>query len=271
MVTGEPGINIPTKLPKSYLYNSTNNKFVNKTPTWYYYVMLHLYHGTDTHAVRKKALETASELAQGLAEILRIDADNYQVGMIGDALGATSLFAEEYIYIIDTPSAHEELQIEVEQTLSDMQASDRTFIVVEGGLLAPAKKKYEKYVGMAEEFKAEKVERFNAFGMADALAAKDKRRLWLLFQEGKQAGLAAEEIIGTLWWQLKSLRLASKTNSAAEAGMKDFPYNKAKRAFDTFKAGEVEQLSRTLLEVYHKGHNGGVDIDQGLEAWILQM
>jgi DNA polymerase III delta subunit len=233
--------------------------------------MLHLYYGTDTHTVRKKSLETAAELSGGIAEILRIDGDNYQVGMIGDALGATSLFAEEYIYIIDTPSAHEDLHIEVEQTLSEMQESDRVFIVVEESLLAAARKKYEKYARVTEEYKAEKAERFNAFAMADALAAKDKKKLWVQLQEAKHTGLVAEEIIGTLWWQLKSLRLANVTKSASEAGMKEYPYNKAKRSLGAFKTGEVDRLSRSLLELYHAGHTGVSDINQGLEQWVLRI
>ena len=122
-----------------------------------------------------------------------------------------------------------------------------------------------------EEYKAAAAERFNAFGMADSLSRKDKKTLWLQLQDAKQANLSAEEIIGTLWWQLKSMRLAKNTNSAAEAGMKDFPYNKAKRALSAFKDGELESLSRGLLTVYHEGHLGKVDIDIALERWMLTL
>jgi hypothetical protein len=83
-------------------------------------------------------------------------------------------------------------------------------------------------------------------------------------------GLSAEEIIGTLWWQLKTLRLAMLTKSAEEAGVKDFPYNKAKRALKNFKDGEIETLSLRLLNLYHDGHAGKCDIDLALEEWVLR-
>jgi len=74
-----------------------------------------------------------------------------------------------------------------------------------------------------------------------------------------------------LWWQLKALRLAKQTSSASEAGMKDFPYNKAKRALAKFSEGEVEKLAQSLLEVYHDGHAGVRDMETSLEEWILRL
>jgi len=133
------------------------------------------------------------------------------------------------------------------------------------------KKKFQKYTKTLKEYKAAPSERFNAFGMADCLARKDKKTLWLQLQDAKREGLSAEEIMGTLWWQLKSMRLAKLTSSAGEAGMKDFPYNKAKRSLSTFKEGELERLSHGLLTVYHEGHLGNVDIDIALERFLLTL
>ena len=84
-------------------------------------------------------------------------------------------------------------------------------------MLAPEKKKFTKHAENIEEVKKTAAERFNVFGMAESLSKKDKRMLWVQLQEAYRAGLSAEEIIGTLWWQLKSLRLAKVTPSAASA------------------------------------------------------
>ena len=92
-----------------------------------------------------------------------------------------------------------------------------------------------------------------------------------LLQEAKAAGQSAEEIIGVLWWQLKTLRLAAITNLASEAGLKDFPYNKAKRSLSHFKEGELGTLSLSLLSLYHEGPAGIVDIDEALEQWLLRV
>jgi 16S rRNA U1498 N3-methylase RsmE len=107
--------------------------------------------------------------------------------------------------------------------------------------------------------------------MADALLARDKKTLWILLQEAHMKEVASEEIIGVLWWQLKTLRLTYVTSTASEAGVKDFPYNKAKRAHSKFTQTDADRLSRTLLAVYHDSHSGRRDMTSALEEWVLKI
>lgn len=231
--------------------------------------MLHVYYGTDRKQVRDAAAHFLEKNVPPDTTQTILDAANFAPGVVADALGATSLFGGTECFLIDTPADNADLAEEVKHNLAAMAESVNVFIVLEGALLAPAKKTYAKHAATIEEFTATKAERFNTFAMADALAQKDRRQLWVLLQEAKQAGQSAEEIIGILWWQLKSLRLAEKTTSATEAGMKDFPYNKAKRALAKFQPGAVTLLSQSLLELYHDGHAGVRDIDLALEEWVL--
>ncbi|MFT7507637.1 MAG: DNA polymerase III delta subunit [Acidimicrobiales bacterium] len=233
--------------------------------------MLHLFYGNDTITVRQKAHDFTMEEEKKGMKVARIEIDTYAAGIFADIVGAVSLFGEKTLYVIDTPSGKTEIYDDVIAHLEALATSDNTFVVIEEALLAPQKKKFEKYAAKVEEYKKAAAERFNAFGMADSLSRKDKKTLWLQLQDARQANLSSEEIIGTLWWQLKSMRLAKKTNSANEAGMKDFTYNKAKRALGVFKEGELETISRNLLTVYHDGHLGKVDIDIALERWMLTL
>lgn len=233
--------------------------------------MLHLYYGNDTIAVRQQAHDFADTHEKDGTKIERIDAENYAPGVFADVSGATSLFGEQTIYLIDTPSGKKEIYDDVIEHLEMFAQSDNTFVVIEAALLAPEKKKFAKHTTELKEYKKTADERYNVFGMADSLSAKNKKVLWMQLQEAKQAGLSAEEIMGTLWWQLKTLRLAKITTSAQDAGMKDFPYNKAKRALATFKEGELESISHKLLRVYHDGHLGVVDTDIALERFVLTL
>ena len=233
--------------------------------------MLNVYYGNDLVQARAAALNAVDGFVQNnSARLSKIESTNFAPGMLADMLGATSLFGGTEVYLIDTPSENPDLNVEVLSVLAEMSQSINKFVVIEGTLLAAEKKKYEKHTEAMEEFKKTAETPFNVWAMADALASRDKRSLWVLLQDAKRAGLVAEEIIGTFWWQLKGLRLAKQTKSASEAGMKDFPYNKAKRALSKFKEGEVELLSRSLLTVYHDGHGGVRDIDEGLEEWVLR-
>ena len=229
--------------------------------------MLCVFFGTDRTAIRDAALKESDPI--GIPTI--IDESSFAQGAIGSATGAASLFGGVECFLIDTPSGDDEFETEVLNNLAEMAASTNIFVVLESALLADAKKKYNKHATKSEEFTAVKAERFNSFALADALAKKDKKNLWMLLNEAFQAGVRSEELVGILWWQLKTMRLAKVTRSAAEAGMKDFPYNKAKRALPLFKEGEIEALSRSLLELYHHGHQGIRDMDLALEEWVLKV
>lgn len=232
--------------------------------------MLAVFFGTDRKGC-KDACDSFVKKQGANVTVNAIDERAYSEGFLTNAIGAGSLFGSTELYILDTPSNHTEFEAEVREHLLEMAESANTFIILEGALLAPAKKRFSKHTTVFEEYLAEKADRFNSFALADALAKKDKKTLWMLLHEARAAGLRDEELIGILWWQLKALRLAQTTKNAAEAGMKDFPYQKAKRSLTVFKEGEVEQISRTLLEVYHDGHSGKRDLDTALEKLTLTL
>jgi DNA polymerase III delta subunit len=233
--------------------------------------MYTVFFGTDRTKVRDQVTSYTEKNFPPDGTLTTFDGQSFVLGQVADALGATSLFGGAEWFVLDTPSANPDFAEEVKTALKEMSESANTFIVLEEALLAPAKKMYGKFAVSMEEFTAPKNERFNTFAMAEALAQKDKRQLWVLLQDARKGGLREEEIIGMLWWQLKSLRLAAVTSSADEAGMKDFPYNKSKRALSKFAPGEVTALSQTLLELYHAGHSGQRDMDIALEEWVLTL
>lgn len=230
-----------------------------------------VFFGTDRGGVRDVASQYIEKNLPTDVVVTTIDAALYQAGQVADALGAASLFGGTECFIFDTPSANDDFCEAVKDALEELAASVNTFIILEGPLLAAPKKKYSAHAAEFIELSKEKDAPFNAFSLAEAVAAKDKRRLWVLLQEARLQGLREEEIIGMLWWQLKALRLASLTQSATEAGMKEFPYTKAKGALRNFAPGEVEELSQSLLELYHDAHAGIADLDMALERWVLRM
>ncbi|MCD5381605.1 MAG: hypothetical protein LR008_03460 [Candidatus Pacebacteria bacterium] len=228
-----------------------------------------VFYGSDRGGVKDKATQYIEKNMPADGTLTTLEEGYFEEGQVTDSLGATSLFGGSEWFVFDNPSSNTDFADEVKSSLFEMAESVNTFVILESALLAPDKKIYNKYASETEEFKVDKSERFNAFSMAEALASKDKRRLWVLLQEAKLEGLREEEVVGMLWWQLKSLKLAALTKTADEAGMKDFPYNKAKRALAKFQAGEVDKLSQSLLELYHEGHAGVRDMDSSLEQWVL--
>jgi DNA polymerase III delta subunit len=233
--------------------------------------MLYVFHGNSPTHVRALAYKKALPFEEDGLNLQRIDADAYIPGIIIEAAQSATLFGEKLLFFIDTPSSDAAFNEEVLSSLEGLGESENIFIIVEESLLMAPKKLYAKYASEIEEIKEDKGRTFNVFALADSLSRKDKKMLWMGLSEAKEAGLSAEELIGTLWWQLKTLRLAAMTTTAAEADMKDFPYNKAKRSLSAFKDGELVRISEGLLALYHEGHQGEVDIDLALERWALSL
>lgn len=231
--------------------------------------MLYVFYGTDQLQVRTQAHLTLTKILKEGEEVERIEGDTYSAGKLQALSGTISLFSPRAVYLVETPSSDDMFGEDFMDSLEVLSNSEHQFVVIEQALTAAQKKKITTYATIVEEYKKTADTEFNPFKMSDALALRDKRSLWLLFQEAKAHNLSSEEIIGTFWWQLKTMRLAAVTKSAEEAGMKEYPYKKAKSALITFSLPEVEKKSRELLTLYHEGHQGKRDLDLALEAWVL--
>ncbi len=112
---------------------------------------------------------------------------------------------------------------------------------------------------------------FNIWQLTDALGTRDKKSAWVLYQKALAADLSAEEIFFKLVWQVKTMLLASRTKSAIEADMKDFPYSKAKSFLKNFKVNELEQLSENFVTGYHEARQGKGEIETLIEKILLSL
>ncbi|NCN52736.1 hypothetical protein GW943_02925 [Candidatus Parcubacteria bacterium] len=233
--------------------------------------MLYSFFGTDVVGVREKAHAFMHGREEQGVSSVRITPENWSTSGVEDAAGSLSLFGGEQLYIVDTPSGDKEMLEYIFENLDMLAESPNTFVLIEEGLLAAPKKKLQKYSAEAVEVTAGKVERFNVFALTDALSRRDKKSLWILLQQAKQNGLSEEEIIGTLFWQLKTMRLVAHSRSAEEAELKPFVYSKTKSANAKFKEEEVDLVTRELVRVYHDGHLGKRDIAISLEKWVLAL
>ena len=112
---------------------------------------------------------------------------------------------------------------------------------------------------------------FNIFTITEAIAKRDKKTAWLLFEKALASGLTPEEIFWKVVWQVKALLVAKNTANAMEAEMKEWPYSKAKANLKNYKEGELEDMSRTLVVGYHEARRGGVEIESLLAKFILNL
>ncbi len=230
--------------------------------------MLICFYGSDIERARAEArlfLERDERTPEWIV------ASEWYTGRCTESAETMPLFGGAKLFVLDTPTQSKDFFTEVTDSVETFKISPHTFVLIEGGLLVGQLKPIKASANDIFEYKKAAEQSFNTFALADALAAKDKRALWTKLRGAYDAGESAEAIIGILMWQLKALLLAARTKSAEEADMKDFTYNKAKRALGTFATGEVEGLVRSLLTVYHQGHGGEKNINDALEEWVLTL
>ena len=229
--------------------------------------MLYLLTGSDI----LKAKERARMLAKGM-EIVHFGEGNNPPSEVRNYLSARGLFAKETALIIDRPcETTEGMALLTEHMLTFIKADARV-IVIEPVLPSAVKKKIPKAATVELydiSYSAPKIVP-NVFALPDAFASGDRKKTWILYRKYIENGMSPEEIHGVLSWQARALVLATKTNSAVDAGLKPFVYTKAKRASARFKENETEILSRELVSLYHQSRMGHGALENLLEVFLLQ-
>lgn len=244
--------------------------------------MLYVIHGTDVDRAREKsrALFEALREKKPDASAGEVNAETVSADKIEELTQTQGLFENKQIIFMDRTLESKDVREVILDKIDALAESPNIFIVFEGKLTKEVLKKLEKRAEKVTEYEldeADKAEKAAAkkdsgfFPMADALANRDKKTLWVMLRRAFDDGAAAEEIHGILFWQAKALALAAKTATAGEAGLNPFVYNKAKRALSIWDKAEVERLVSNLVHMYHRAHRGEVDFEVELEKLALDI
>lgn len=171
----------------------------------------------------------------------------------GEELRWQGLSAEELTSLASTPalfggtqtfvlegvlySERGEELLELADTFAD---SPHTFIFEEEKVLKAEKEALTKAGAKIEIVEKEKKARgFDPFGLTTALAAKDRKRLWLALMASLRAGEKPEAVAGLLAWKARQMK---------DAG-----------------------LSRQLTWLYHDSHRGAGELELLLEKFALKL
>ena len=202
--------------------------------------MLKFIVGPDKERAQARAKELASF---PLREVLR--EEEFSIASLSAKASEQTLFGDTRVYSIDgelTEGYAKELILIAPLLLS----SPHLFIFETEGR-APLVKLLEKTKGEVIKVKAPPKEKtFDVFSLANAYAARDKKKLWMLFQESLENEVQPEALVGILAWKARSV-LAQKGPTDVKA---------------------VEQSS-ALIRMYHDAHRGEGSLDLLLERFIL--
>jgi DNA polymerase III delta subunit len=260
--------------------------------------MIYLLYGTDTEKSKTKlhALVAAMLSKKPDAVRVRYTAETISEASFDELVGGMGLFSEKMIVECDRVLEDKEYKDQVLARLKECAASENIFIFREVKLLKAELKSFEKHAQKIQEFEggngsgavgsgtgvvygaggngtrsfAEKKDGGN-FALADAFGQRDKKQLWMLYANARLNDVAAEELHGIIFWQLKSMILAGHTASASEANINPYVYQKSKKYVSNYTQTELESLSYKLVDLYHQARRGSATLDAHLEAFILAL
>lgn len=229
--------------------------------------MLYILTGSDV----KKVQARMAALVKG-HEIVRFGEGGEAFSEVLSRIGARGLFSPKIALVLERPLDTAEGKALLVEHAKDFAEAEMPIVVIEPMLDAVTKKAVAKHTEM-EEFdlkgKAE-TPAPSVFALTDAFASGDRKGAWILYRRLIENGSAAEEVHGALSWQARALVLASKTKSAAEAGLKPFVYSKAKRASTRLGEEGAESLSRELVHLLHDSRMGKGNLEDLLEVFLLK-
>lgn len=225
--------------------------------------MLHVVVGNDFEKIKK-----VTDKHVGKLERVLFSSDDMAYDTIDSHISSSGLFNEpQAIVLKDVLAEHLEFILDRAEAMS---SSDNVFILIEPKILKKERTKLEKHAKSYSEYAIteKKLQDNSLFNLADLLGKKDKKNLWLGFRQAIEDGKQAEEIHGILWWQIKTLLLIQGSDS--NPGLHPFVFNKNKKAAENFSVRELRDLAKNLVEVYHKARMGEVEMEVGIEKFILQ-
>ena len=233
--------------------------------------MIYLAIGSDfqkRNSCVQSLLETMSTKRPD-AQITTLDDDSFDAATFGQYISGMGLFDEKSIIKLVGVCANIEKKKYILDTLSELHASSNAFIISEEKLTKTEIGKFETLGVVVKVFEHTKPKSFDSmFDIADLFLNQKKSALLIRYYEYLESGTSAEELVGILLWQVKSLNL-SLSYPIDQTGLKPFVYNKCKQS--PWDQHTAQQLYKDMVMHYHESRRGGLTLSQRLEKIILNM
>lgn len=194
---------------------------------------------------------------------------------LAELAGSTGLFFEKHVSVFEhalEKKEHADILVQQAEVLRD---SPNIFVFIEQTLLKDAAEAFKKHAESFEVFDLPAKKwgdgGFNVFALTDAFAKRDKKSLWILYQQALSADIAPEEILHKLFWQVKMLLIAKSSPNAEQLkklAIKEYTYDKSKSSAKNFTDAELRTFSFDLVSILQEGRRG-TEISIALEKFLV--
>lgn len=236
--------------------------------------MLYVIYGKDREKGRGRFRQLRGDLLKNCGEERVVIEGELTKEFLHGAAASPGLFSDKILFVFDCVFDKKTEQETLLEHANELRLSPNIFLVFEPELdkkigedIKATKAEVEEYAPKKTDYRPD----FNIFSLGDALGKRNKKELWVLYQEARSNGLSEEEISGTLFWAVKNLALMKDAEGGDDAGMSPFVAKKSREFAKNYTKNEIINLSRILTSTYHEAHRGGEPMDIALERFILNI
>jgi len=247
--------------------------------------MYYIFHGKDTIKSRKKVSETISAFSKKNphSNIFRFSDEDFDTSSFLGYSGSLSLFSDKFLIVCENLFKNKESAEVVSSNIEEIKNSPNVFIFLEESLkktelslLEEKAEKIFKFELSSDEDKGAKEKAFNIFTISDAFGEKNKKKIWIVYNQAIKEGVSSEEAFWKIVWQVKNMLLAGIASEKGDRAIEKLKINpfvlsKAKRYSKNFDKEELKDIYWKLVSFYHESRNGNVDFDIALERFILEL
>jgi DNA polymerase III delta subunit len=235
--------------------------------------MLYFLYG-DSLDARKSLVKHLDSLSKKRpdAEVFRVKKDNFTEDLIKELTASFGLFERKYIVVLDSLLEESKSSSYILSFLEEFKKSEHIFLLIEDD---PSKKEIEEVSKYSEKVwffpKKDKKDFNNIFSLANFLAKKDKKNLWIEYLKFIDSGVSAEEIGGVLFWQMKNIALTKKTKNVSESKLSPFADKNARTFAVKWNENDVLDIMDRIVDINQKVRDGEGESDILLEHLILNI
>lgn len=228
--------------------------------------MMYLFHGSDVEKTRSKAFAwvAAARTKEPNLGYIRLAREDLTPAALEDVAHSGGLFVQRLLILLDDPfpaaratndeEGGPEIGVSIlDDSLDILAASDNAIIILAPKLVAAKAKKIAakaKHVYVYDKPATSEVKRgFNA-ALVNALASREREKLWFEINRALHAGDAPEMLHGLLHWKARDLM---------EKGSRRWTPSESRR------------LSLLLIELLQDSRRGGLDLSLALEKFSLEV
>lgn len=239
--------------------------------------MLYLIYGDDFKKRNAEAQKLLGSLM--LKDAVRIDMDtnSWSEKKSEELIAARSMFGIPLVAVLSGVFEDEMAEEYILKKIKEMADASTHFVFLENVLTQAIVKKFSANAGkviVCERRSTSKKIPFNAFALADALAERSRKKLWIALALARREHIPMEQLHGTLFWQTKMLffaKLAEDGDASGLAAQKPFVQQKARQGAKHFSHEELHALSKKFIDAYHRERAGGASLDTTIEEIVLML